>query len=132
MINVEIVERVDVADYVFPFEKLEVWKLSKAFATKIYKNTENFPNEEKFGLVSQLRRAAVSVASNLAEGSSRKSKKDQAHFSQIAYSSLMEVLCQLEIARDIGYISKNDLQDLRSDASKIAYMINSLRRSQTC
>ncbi|WP_442902126.1 four helix bundle protein [Flexistipes sp.] len=120
------------ADYVFPFEKLEVWKLSKAFATKIYKNTENFPNEEKFGLVSQLRRAAVSVASNLAEGSSRKSKKDQAHFSQIAYSSLMEVLCQLEIARDIGYISKNDLQDLRSDASKIAYMINSLRRSQTC
>jgi len=72
------------------------------------------------------------VASNLAEGSSRKSKKDQAHFSQIAYTSLMEVLCQLEIAEDIGYITKNDLQDFRAEASKIAYMINALRKSQIC
>ena len=127
---VDMVERVEMVDYVFPFEKLEVWKLSKAFAVKIYKITENFPNEEKFGLVSQLRRAAVSVASNLAEGSSRKSKKDQAHFSQLAYSSLMEVLCQLEIARDIGYITEDEFQSLRNGASKITYMINALRRSQ--
>jgi len=119
-------------DYVFSFEKLEVWKLSKAFPVKVYKSSENFPNEEKFGLVSQLRRAAVSVASNLAEGASRKSKKDQAHFSQLAYSSLMEVLCQLEIARDISYITEDEFQNLRDEASKIAYMINSLRKSQTC
>ena len=69
-------KRVEMVDYIFPFEKLKVWKLFKVFAIRIYKTTETFPNEGKFGLVSQLRRAAVSVASNLAEGSSRKSKKD--------------------------------------------------------
>ena len=66
--------------YIYSFEKLEVWQLSKEFVKDIYRLTEKFPSEEKFGLTGQLRRASVSVSSNLAEGSSRKSAKEQAHW----------------------------------------------------
>ena len=75
--------------HTYSFEKLEVWKEARELVVWIYSITKEYPSEEKFGLVTQLRRAAVSVVSNLAEGSSRKSAKDQAHFSQIAYSSLL-------------------------------------------
>ncbi|WGK63984.1 four helix bundle protein [Croceiramulus getboli] len=78
--------------YEFSFEKLEVWSDAKDLVKQIYTQTKKFPDDEKFSLTSQLRRAAVSVGSNLAEGTSRRSKKDQAHFSNLAYSSLMEVL----------------------------------------
>jgi len=66
--------------YTYSFEKLEVWKLARELVKEIYRLTEKFPSEEKFGLIGQLRRASVSVSSNLAEGSSRKSAKEQAHF----------------------------------------------------
>lgn len=83
------------AGYQFPFEKLDVWQEASSFVKRVYMMTRAFPAEEKFGLASQLNRAAVSVASNLAEGSCRVSFKDQAHFSQLAYSSLMEAACQI-------------------------------------
>jgi four helix bundle protein len=89
-----------------------------------------FPNVEKYGLVSQINRAAVSVSSNLAEGSSRASLKDQAHFSQLAYSSLMEVACQLILATDLGYITDNDRKDLGAQFSELSNKINALRNSQ--
>jgi four helix bundle protein len=66
--------------YTYPFEKLDVWQLSKKIVVKIYKITEQFPSNEKFGMVNQMRRAAVSICSNLAEGSGRKTSKDQAYF----------------------------------------------------
>lgn len=73
--------------YLFSFEKLEVWNLAKELVKEIYILTKSFPAEERFGLISQMTRAAVSVASTIAEDSARISRKDQAHFSQIAYSS---------------------------------------------
>ena len=84
--------------YKFSFEKLHVWIDSKELIKLIYIITKDFPNEEKFGLTSQLRRASVSIASNLAEGTSRKTNKDKAHFTTLSFSSLMEVLNQIIIA----------------------------------
>ena len=119
------------ADFKFTFEKLDVWHKAKAFALSIYKQTEHFPSEEKFGLISQLRRAAISIASNLAEGSGRQSKKDQAHFTQIAYSSLMEVLCQIDIAADLNFINTNELELLREKARELSTMLSALYRAQS-
>ncbi len=78
--------------YVYSFEKLEVWKESKKLTKIIYQITSHYPENEKFGLTSQLRRASISVCSNLAEGSARITPKDKAHFSTMAYSSLIESL----------------------------------------
>ena len=78
--------------YVYPFEKLEVWKLAKGLVVRVNKLTENFPFDEKFGMVSQMQRASVSVCSNLAEGAGRNTAKDQSHFYGMAYSSIMELL----------------------------------------
>jgi four helix bundle protein len=116
--------------YKFSFEKLEVWQLSKDFVKEIYKITKVFPSNEKYGLVSQINRASVSIASNLAEGSARSSPKDQAHFSQLAYSSMMEVICQLIIAKDLSMINKEKYQNLRTKAEEIPNKINALRNYQ--
>ena len=73
---------------IYSFEKLDVWQKSRALIKGIYRLTESFPSDEKFGLTNQLRRAGVSVASNLAEGTSRASGRDQARFTQLSYGSL--------------------------------------------
>lgn len=86
----------------YSFEKLDVWKKAKDFVVRIYKVTADFPEEEKFGLISQLRRASVSISSNIAEGSSRTSPDDQGRFYIIAYSSAIEVLNQLIISTDLN------------------------------
>ena len=88
-------------EYQFSFEKLEVWQLAKELVLQIYGISKKFPDSEKYGLMSQMNRAAVSVASNIAEGSSRISKKDQAHFSQLAYSSLMELVKSFLTAKNM-------------------------------
>ena len=77
--------------YTYYFEKMEVWKLSKELVKEIYSLTKEFPKMEEFGLISQLRRAAVSVPTNLAEGSARSTKKDQINFTVISFASLMEL-----------------------------------------
>jgi len=87
--------------YVYSFEKLEVWKESKKLTKIIYQITSRYPENEKFGLTSQLRRASISVCSNLAEGSARITSKDKAHFSTMAYSSLIEVLNQIIISYEL-------------------------------
>ena len=84
--------------YVFSFEKLEVWLEAKEFSKMIYEITSNFPDTEKFGLTSQLRRASISIASNIAEGSARKRYKDKAHFTTMAFGSAVEILNQLIIS----------------------------------
>lgn len=117
---------------IYSFEKLNVWKESLELLTSIYKITSNFPKEEKFGLISQIRRATVSISSNLAEGTSRKTNKDKAHFTTISYSSTMEVLNQLIISKELNYISENDYIFVRRKIEKITNMLNSLRNSQLC
>ncbi len=82
----------------YQFERLEVWQLSISFTKVIYQLTDRFPDSEKFGLVNQIRRAGVSVSSNIAEGSGCISPKNQARFYEIAYSSLMEVASQMFLA----------------------------------
>lgn len=111
----------------FSFENLEVWNDVKLLTKDIYIVTNNFPDSERFGLISQIRRATISVSSNIAEGSARMSKKDQAHFYHIAFSSLMEVLSQLLISVELEYIKESDLQKLREKISSIGYKINALR-----
>jgi four helix bundle protein len=116
--------------YQFSFEKLEVWQLARNLTKEIYSHTAGFPNEEKFLLVSQLRRAAVSVASNLAEGSTRVSAKDKAHFTTISYSSLMEVLNQLIIAEDLGYLKSEQVINMRKAIQILSVKISNLKTSQ--
>lgn len=115
---------------IYSFEKLNVWKESLELVTSIYKITQKYHSEEKFGLISQIRRATVSISSNLAEGTSRKTNKDKAHFTTISYSSTMEVLNQLIISRELDYISENDYIFVRQKVEKITNMLNSLRNSQ--
>ncbi len=116
--------------HIYAFEKLDAWKESRSLAKEIYKITLSFPDEEKFGIVSQMRRSVISVCSNLAEGSSRISLKDQAHFYQLAYSSLMELLNQLIIAGDLNYISEELVSTTRSKIELITKLIASLRKSR--
>src|SRR2546427_8868772 len=91
----------------YPFEKLRVWQAARELAKAIYPPTSTFPRKEIYGLTSQCNRAAVSVAANLAEGSSRRSRKDQAHFSEIAYASLAELACLLILCKDVGVLDDN-------------------------
>ena len=114
----------------YSFEKLIVWKESIALVKEIYKVTESFPSNEKFGLTNQLRRASVSIASNLAEGSSRSTNKDKAHFTTISFSSAMEVLNQIIISHELDYLSNEKYKQFRSQIEKITNMLNALKKSQ--
>lgn len=114
----------------FAYEKLEVWQLAKKLTIRIYKITKLFPSDEKYVLVSQLNRASVSIASNIAEGSSRSSFKEQAHFSQMAYGSLMEISCQLEIAKELGFIDNDTWLSIYKDLELLAQKLSALRTSQ--
>ncbi len=116
--------------YIFSFEKLDVWKLSKEFVKEIYLITKQFPAEELYSLTSQLRRAGVSIASNIAEGAGRTSAKDQARFYGIAYASLMETLNQLIIAYDLSYIDENSYKALRNKLENISIKLNALKKSK--
>jgi len=109
--------------YQYSFQKLRIWQDSIWIFKQIYRLTSTWPSEEKFGLTSQIRRAIVSVSSNIAEGVSRKSYKDQARMIQIAYSSLMEVVSQLELAKALGYFKEE--HELYTRINKLSNMINS-------
>lgn len=114
----------------YSFEKLNVWQRSKDLCVQIYKLTDNFPVSEKYGFNSQLRRAALSVSSNLAEGSSRISYKEKARYTEIAFGSLMEVLSQLLVAKDLELINDEELMVLRSTIEEIGNKLNKLKISQ--
>jgi four helix bundle protein len=116
--------------HTYSFEKLDVWVEARKLVLWIYKVTANFPSEEKFGLINQMRRAAISVVSNLAEGSARKSAKDQAHFSHTAYGSLIELLNQLIISNDLEFISIESLNEGRIQIQELSRKIAALRNSQ--
>jgi four helix bundle protein len=115
---------------VYSFEKLEGWKCAKELAIWIYSITRLFPSDEKFGLVSQMRRSAVSIASNLAEGTARNSRKDQSHFSTISYSSTVELLNHLIISYELKLISLEILEEGRQRIERQTYLISGIRKSQ--
>lgn len=116
--------------YTYYFEKLDVWKISIQLTKDVYTVTKSFPDEEKFGLISQLRRASSSVPTNITEGLSRDSFKDQARFSTIAYGSLMEVLNLLIITKELDYIEEENYLELRLNINEVSNKLNSLKKSQ--
>ncbi|PWA04709.1 four helix bundle protein [Flavobacterium psychrotolerans] len=109
------------------FKDLEIWKLSRKFCSDIYIVTSNFPDSEKFGLTNQLRRASVSVPSNIAEGCSRSSNKDLSRFLEIAIGSIYEIETQILIAFDLGYIEQIKLDELCFNIDKIVKMTSKFR-----
>jgi four helix bundle protein len=115
----------------FNFEKLETWQKAIAFADLVYRITRSFPDDERFGLTSQMRRAAVSVSSNIAEGSARHSRDDYSRFLEIATGSLFEVVSQSFISRNQGFLSEPDFNALYAAAEEQSRMLSGLRRSLT-
>lgn len=113
----------------FNFEKLEVWQKSIEFADFVYSVTKTFPEDERFGLTSQMRRAAVSISSNIAEGSSRFSRDDYARFLEIATGSVFEVVSQSFIAMRQNFLSEDDRLRLYRAAEEQSRMLSGLRRS---
>ncbi len=113
--------------YTYSFEKLDVWKEATLLAITIYKTTETYPDNEKFGLISQMRRCSISIASNLAEGVSRLTTKDKAHFMTLSYSSAIELLNQLIISKELNFINQENYNTTRKQIESITNKINSLR-----
>jgi len=111
-----------------PHKKLEVWKKAIEFVTKIYKVTESFPDNEKFGLISQIRRSAVSIPSNISEGAGRTGKKEFMQFLSIAQGSTSELETQLIISSNLGYL-KNEDMCLLDELDEISRMIIGLIKS---
>ena len=103
----------------FRFEKLDVWQNLVGDANQIYSVTKSFPADERIGLTSQMRRAAVSISSNIAEGSSRSSDVDFSRFVEIAYGSLMETISQTKIAQQQNLLNKNEFAQLYESAEEI-------------
>lgn len=115
-------------EVVFSFEKLYAWQDSMRLVKLVYALLEKFPQREQFALSSQLRRAVVSVPSNIAEGNGRFSAKDQLRFFEIAYGSLMEVFCQIKIARELDYISETEQAEAKALILSIAKSLSGLSR----
>ncbi len=113
----------------YAFEKLESWKEARELVVAVYQLLDRFPKFEKYALCDQIRRSIVSVPSNLAEGSGRISPKEQMHFYEFAYGSLMEAYNQLILAVDLNYIGESNLNNLRPKIDTVARMLNGLRAS---
>ena len=114
---------------VFGYRKLIVYQKAKEVVKNTYQLLKKFPSEEKFAMCNQLRRAAVSITSNIAEGVNRYSIKDKSHFIEMAYGSLMEVSSQFEIAEELGYISSNERQSIDDSIVEVARLLSGLYKS---
>lgn len=113
------------------YKELEVWKRSITLATRVYEITTSFPSEEKYGLISQLRRSVVSVPSNVAEGAGRNSDKQFVNFLSIAVGSLFEVETQLLISNNVGLISDDDIAPILNEIGALSNMIFKLQSRLT-
>lgn len=110
----------------YSFQKLKVWQEAKKLVVDVYYLLDDFPKFEKYALCDQIRRAIVSVPSNIAEGSGRRSLKEQIHFLEISYGSLMETYNQLLIAIDLTYITEESVEAIKPSIDAVAKMINGL------
>ena len=113
----------------FYYRKLKVYHQAKEIVVDIYNLSKHFPPQESYGLTNQIQRAAVSIPSNIAEGMGRFSIKERLHFIEISYGSLMEVMCQLEIAETLNYITNEDLAIEEKIITEVAKMLIGLRRN---
>jgi len=110
------------------FRDLFIWQKAMSVVTKTYEFTQNFPKEELFGLTSQIRRSAISIPSNIAEGFGRESNKEFSRFLNIGFSSLFEFQTQIEIAKNIHYLNENDFKTLYDDTRELEAMIVSFSK----
>ncbi|AZI56583.1 four helix bundle protein [Epilithonimonas vandammei] len=115
--------------YQFYFEKLEVWQNSRRLVKDIYIVTTAFPENEKFGITNQLRRASTSISANIAEGFSRQSNKEKSRFLNIAFGSTIEVINFLILSNDLGFLNDENYRQLREKSEFITNQINSLNKS---
>ena len=111
------------------FKKIDVWTRSFKFSSEIYKATSSFPDNEKFGLTSQIRRASLSIPINIAEGSGRNSRKEFANFLQIAIGSTSEVECELLLAKELNFLTEEKFSYLNNEISEIKRMLSSFRKA---
>ena len=112
----------------FSYRQLDAYRKAKEFVIYVYALLKQFPKEEQYALCDQLRRAAISIPSNIAEGMGRISVKEQIHFIEIAFGSLNETMCQLELAYELNYISQEDLLASEDFTKEITRMLSRLRR----
>ena len=113
----------------FNFEKLNAYQNARLLVKDVYNLLDKLPQKEEFALKSQLRRAVVSIPSNIAEGMGRISDKEKIHFIEIAYSSLMEVYCQLQLANDLNYITNSDFDQIKPLIEDNAKLLSGLRKN---
>lgn len=114
--------------YIFSFEKLEVWQNAKNLTLFVYGITSTFPANEQYGISSQLKRSVSSIATNIAEGTSKETPKDKAYFLTVAYSSAMETLNHLIIAKELQYLSEENYLNCREQLEKICNQMNNLKK----
>ena len=114
----------------YSFEKQEVWNLAKKLTLFIYSITKQFPDDERFGLISQMRRAAISICSNFAEGNAKQSGKEKARFTEFSYCSLMELLNQGIISYELKYLDDNAITIMREMVDEIANKTTKLKEYQ--
>ena len=113
----------------FFYKKLDAYQIAKEFTLYVYSLVKKFPSYEQYAICDQLRRAAVSVPSNIAEGMGRMAVKERIHFLEISYGSVVEVLCQLDLAKSLGYISEQELDNAEVIAARLTKVMSGLRRS---
>lgn len=115
----------------FGYRNLVAYIKAREVVRNVYRLVKQFPKEEQFALSNQMRRAAVSITSNIAEGMTRYSNKDKVHFLEISYGSLMEIMSQLEVAEDQNYISHNEFLNMEALIADVARLLSGLQRSFT-
>ena len=113
----------------FFYKKLDAYKIAKEFTIYVYSLLRNYPSYEQYAMCDQLRRAAVSVPSNIAEGMGRMAIKERIHFLEISYASLTEVLCQLDISESLGYITPDEQRKAEEISDRLARVLSGLRKS---
>lgn len=114
----------------FYFENMDVWQKGRELIREVYRISQKFPQEERYGVTAQLRRAVISINCNLAEGNSRSSGRDQARFTQIAYGSLLETLNLLVVTSDLEYLEEREIEKIRPLVEEIGNKLNALRKAQ--
>lgn len=117
----------------FSFRRLQVYNDARVLVKDVYVMMQSFPKEEKYSLCDQLRRSSVSVPANIAEGMGRRSKKEQIHFLEIAFGSLMETFCHIEISKDLGYITEEQLKEKEKQieiiSKKLSRLVSTIEES---
>jgi len=112
-----------------PYQKLIVWKEAHSLCLQVYAITKSFPSDEKFALTKQMQRASYSVPMNIAEGNAKHSKKDHAHFLEIANGSLDELHYQCILAHDLGYLATDSLEKINDSIQRVGFLLHKLRSS---